>query len=167
MVVKEASRLAEESSMTRDCSLVPSVLCCFAFSLSQDWELPARREVSMWLGWSLALDLPGGLWCVVWAEEVTCVVAGWFLPVTGAVLCPGGKAAPEGGCAGHAGEAPSLQLGHRWMMLLPAALWLPGPPIIDCLEGSLQQKAEPWPASSLPQARRFRERHSPELTQDP
>lgn len=63
MVVKEDGRLAEEASMTRDCSLVPRVLCCFAFSLSQDWELPVKREVSMWLGWSLALHLPGGLWC--------------------------------------------------------------------------------------------------------
>lgn len=57
----------------------------------------------------------------VWAEEVTCVVAGWFLPVTGAVLCTGGEAATEGGCSGHAGEAPSFQLGHRWMTHLLAA----------------------------------------------
>lgn len=25
--------------------LTSRVLCCFAFSLSQDWELPAKREV--------------------------------------------------------------------------------------------------------------------------
>ncbi|XP_058287785.1 small G protein signaling modulator 3 isoform X2 [Hylobates moloch] len=28
------------------------VLCCFAFSLSQDWELPAKREVLPFLEWS-------------------------------------------------------------------------------------------------------------------
>lgn len=33
--------------------LPSSVLCCFAFSLSQDWELPMKREVGGG-GWSLA-----------------------------------------------------------------------------------------------------------------
>lgn len=97
----------------------PSVLCCFAFSLSQDWELPARREVCDLAGpWHWICQEGCG---AMWAEEVTCVVAGWFLPVTGAVLCTGGEAATEGGCSGHAGEAPSFQLGHRWMTHLLAA----------------------------------------------
>ena len=87
----------------------------------------------MWLGWSLALFCQEGCG-TIWAEEVTCVVPGWSLPVTGAVLCTGGEAATEGGCSGHAGEAPSFQLGHRWMMLhscsvapRPTRLRLPGP----------------------------------------
>lgn len=47
--------------------LLSSVLCCFAFSLSQDWELPMKREVGGW-GWSLAqqpaslLEGCGGWW---------------------------------------------------------------------------------------------------------
>lgn len=32
-------------------SSLSSVLCCFAFSLSQDWELPVKREVGGWV-WS-------------------------------------------------------------------------------------------------------------------
>lgn len=154
--------MAEQPRMTRDCSLVPSVLCCFAFSLSQDWELPAKREVRMWPGWFLALPLPGGLWC----SQVTCVVPGWSLPVTGAVLCTGGEAATEGGCSGHAGEAPPFQLGHRWMTLLLAARWLPGPPQSWAAWQAPpfnRKRAEPWPASGLPpQGRRFREGNAPE-----
>lgn len=63
--------MADEPSMSTGCSLVPSVLCCFAFSLSQDWELPAKREVSMWFGWSWHWICQEGCGAI-WAEEVTC-----------------------------------------------------------------------------------------------
>lgn len=53
------------------CLLASSVLCCFAFSLSQDWELPARREVGGRVGLGPCRLPPQGCRGAVWASVLT------------------------------------------------------------------------------------------------
>uniref|UniRef100_A0A480P452 Small G protein signaling modulator 3 n=1 Tax=Sus scrofa TaxID=9823 RepID=A0A480P452_PIG len=47
------------------------VLCCFAFSLSQDWELPARREVGGRVGLGPCRLPPQGCRGAVWVSVLT------------------------------------------------------------------------------------------------
>lgn len=52
--------------------LTSSVLCCFAFSLSQDWELPVKREVRGW-GWSSALQPAIPPWGLLGVGQAGCL----------------------------------------------------------------------------------------------